>query len=126
MLTNRNGSSLPSGLSPDVRPLTDGWVAGPGLVVDRAGRGDHRVESVLGVVTVLSRPEMVTEEEVRYIDIHLTGQITAEGLGGGGADCCLGVTRADDGDVEEGVRGPMPGGAGGAAGVEGGAAAPQV
>ena len=112
-----------------MRPLTDGWVAGPGLVVDRAGRGDHGVEGVLGIVTVLARPEMVNnEEEVRYIDIHLTGQITAEGLGGGGADS-LGVTPADDGDVEdeEGVNeGPMPGGAGGAEGAQGGAAAPQV
>ena len=110
-------------------PLTDGGVAGPGLVVDRAGRGDHRVEGVLGVVTVLARPEMVTKAEVRYIDNHLTGQITAEGLGGGGADS-LGVTPADDGDVEdeEGVNeGPMPGGAGGAEGAQGGAAAaPQV
>ena len=112
-----------------MRPLTDGWVAGPGLVVDRAGRGDHRVEGVLGVVTVLTRPEMVTKAEVRYIDIHLTGQITAEGLGGGGADSCLGVTAADGGDEEdeEGVNeGPTPGGAGGAAGAQGGAAAPQV
>ena len=111
-----------------MRPLTDGWVAGPGLVVDRAGRGDHRVEGVLGVVTVLARPEMVTKAEVRYIDNHLTGQITAEGLGGGGADS-LCVTPADDGDVEdeEGVNeGPMPGGAGGAEGAQGGAAAPQV
>ena len=110
-------------------PLTDGGVAGPGLVVDRAGRGDHRVEGVLGVVTILARPEMVTKAEVRYIDNHLTGQITADGLGGGGADSCLGVTAADVGDVEdeEGVRGPMPGGAGGAEGAQGGAAAaPQV
>ena len=121
---------LTSGLSPDVWPLTDGGVAGPGLVVDRAGRGDHRVESVLGVVTVLARPAMVLwshQEEVRFIDVYLTGQITADGLGGGGADSCLGVTDDSDVEDEEGVNvGPMPGGAGGAVGAQGGAAAPQV
>ena len=31
-----------------------------------------------------------------FSDTHLTGQITADGLGGGGADSCLGVTGADE------------------------------
>ena len=59
-----------------------------------------------------------------YIDIHLTGQITADGFGGGGADSCLGVTDADD-EVD---RGPNPGGGGseGGPGGPGVAAAPQV
>lgn len=46
----------PGNRGPDVRPFTDGGVAGPGLVVHRTGRGHHRVKSVLGVVTVLARP----------------------------------------------------------------------
>ena len=113
--------------SPDVRPLTDGGVAGPGLVVHRAGRGYHRVERVLGVVTVPARPEVITcmRRVVKdYIDIHLTGKITADGLGGGGADSCLGVTDADD-EVD---GGPNPGGGGSEGGPGGteGAAAPQV
>ena len=61
-----------------------------------------------------------------YIDIHLTGQITADGLGGGGADSCLGVTDADADDEVDG--GPNPGGGGseGGPGGPGVAAAPQV
>ena len=58
VLTLRTDFTLP--VSPDVRPLTDGGVAGPGLVVDRPGRGHHRVERVLGVVTVLAGPGMIT------------------------------------------------------------------
>ena len=39
-----------------------------------------------------------------YSDIHLMGQITADGLGGEGADSCLGVTGADEaeGGLSEG------------------------
>ncbi len=39
-----------------------------------------------------------------FSDTHLTGQITADGLGGGGADNCLGVTGDDEaeGGLSEG------------------------
>ena len=47
-------------VSPDVGPLTEGGVGGPGLVVDRPGRGHHSVERVLGVVAVLARPGVMT------------------------------------------------------------------
>ena len=63
--------------------------------------------------------------DVKDCIVHLTGQITADGLGGGGAESCLGVTDADDEDPNEG---PYPGGGGseGGPGGPGGAAAPQV
>ena len=62
--------------------------------------------------------------DVKDYIVHLTGQITADGLVGGGADSCLGVTDADN-DDEALNEGPYPGG-GGSEGGPGGAAAPQV